>query len=800
MGKLGSLTVATGLLWAMSISLRADDPQVIVLAQEQVVRKKTTAELSFTLPAVLEGRQIRLGLAARVNYSCWCANNPALRAAVNNRSIVGADLLNKPLEYHPKNGRDAFWATPRGSSWLLFSWPDFSFEKVKAFESPYAITEVNPFEFIWDITAKVKPGENTVSFTHGEITSEDHFLVLRNVRVEVGDTITSKSGLEVKPAPTGPLPTYVPQGRQRIPMQVQIGSGGMIRVELAQRTLDFTTRTSEPDGRWYDTTEEAWDMLPSGQTGQVQWSCSGYRVTREVAVRDDHIHVADTFTNTGNQLAGVMCENALVLLEKPLQVRLAGRPPYARYQSEGGGTNPTALVQWDDLAIGLVAEDDVFRAHVKEFAWTDAVGLADHELGLSPGQSHTSEWSIYPVPHGDYWDFLNAVRRNWGANLTIPGLHVFVDWSSGTNSDDYYRHWVESRGVRMVSSLDAMFDEGKAAMGTAIPMANVFSERTRAWIQQLHSVAPEVKALVYMNCSLSTEPGAAEKYGDSKLLDASGSQRTMAAGSPEGITMAPLFISSLNNSYGQAMLEVAQWIVDGLNADGLYHDVLCSAGYGVRAYHAPWDGCTVAIDPITHAVTGKLSSVALLQQPWHVALVRYLREQDKIMIGNGPVETRTMLNLGIPVFVETGLSFSSMIDTHLGTPWGYGNYPTIDPNRDLYYNTSYNLRRVLDYGGVLALPAWPEEPQGVTFLHLMYPITPLELRAGMVLGKERIITNRSGRYGWPDGSAAEVYVFDGDGRRVAQPQVTEFRQENERLTEVRMPTDHFAILIRKQLE
>lgn len=70
------------------------------------------------------------------------------------------------------------------------------------------------------------------------------------------------------------------------------------------------------------------------------------------------------------------------------------------------------MARWSDLTVGLAAEDDVFRAHVKPFATTDAVGLADHELGLDVGKFITVEWSIYPVIQGDYWDFLNAVRRN----------------------------------------------------------------------------------------------------------------------------------------------------------------------------------------------------------------------------------------------------------------------------------------------------------------------------------------------------------------------------------------------------
>ena len=67
----------------------------------------------------------------------------------------------------------------------------------------------------------------------------------------------------------------------------------------------------------------------------------------------------------------------------------------------------------------------------------------------------------------------------------------------------------------------------------------------------------------------------------------------------------------------------------------------------------------------------------------------------------------------------------------------------------------------------------------------------------MVLGEDRIVTNRSGRYGWPDGSPAEVYVFDADGREVARPQVDRVTEGGRALTEVRMPSDHFAVLVRK---
>ncbi|MBM4086020.1 MAG: hypothetical protein FJ272_14645 [Planctomycetes bacterium] len=76
-------------------------------------------------------------------------------------------------------------------------------------------------------------------------------------------------------------------------------------------------------------------------------------------------------------------------------------------------------------------------------------------------------------------------------------------------------------------------------------------------------------------------------------------------------------------------------------------------------------------------------------------------------------------------------------------------------------------------------------------------ITPVELHEGVVLGQERIHTARSGRFGWPDGSPADVYVVDGQGARVAVPMVKEVKEAGRRLYEIRLPGDHFAILVRK---
>jgi hypothetical protein len=91
----------------------------------------------------------------------------------------------------------------------------------------------------------------------------------------------------------------------------------------------------------------------------------------------------------------------------------------------------------------------------------------------------------------------------------------------------------------------------------------------------------------------------------------------------------------------------------------------------------------------------------------------------------------------------------------------------------------------------------PDEPKTKPFIAYMHPITPMEIRAGMILGEERIITDRSGRYGWPDGSAADVYEFDSDGQLVPNPKVSETRDGGALRIKLRMPSDHFAVLVKK---
>ena len=188
---------------------------------------------------------------------------------------------------------------------------------------------------------------------------------------------------------------------------------------------------------------------------------------------------------------------------------------------------------------------------------------------------------------------------------------------------------------------------------------------------------------------------------------------------------------------------------------------------------------------------GKYSSVVLQQQGWKVALAQACHSRGKLLIGNGPLFTRTMLQQKVPTFTETS-SFSFLIDTHLSCPWALGTHSSAQdmPTR------AYMARRLLNYGGIYSVYDFEDEPKAEPFVKYFFPSTPIELHPGVVICQERILTDRSGRFGWGDASRAQVHVYDAEGKAVANPQVKEIKAGGKVLTEIQLPPNGFAALVR----
>ncbi len=717
--------------------------------------------------------QVRLVLEARIDWKDLAGSNPWIVIAVNGNQLNKGDLLNKSDDFVLRRGLDLTWF--KSGRWRILYSPDFTCAVEKKEDANSVDAKDEPYRFVFDITRHVQPGKsNELRIDHLKLLQHPSTLVLRNVKVEVGHAIEAPSDSSVKPAPTGALPTIIAASPQR-PRIRATAQDGTIDVRVGGHTVKVRTRISLPDGKWREA------KARGGRT----FSAGPCRVSRKISVRGDHVHVADTFTNTSKDLIGVIVEHHADMIDKPEALYLAGRKSFADTGDMHEAVHPSAFAQFPKLGVGLVAEDDVFRVHVRSFHNPKTFGLSDNRLGIAPGSSTTLEWSIYPLAEADYWAFVNAVRRNWDVNFTIPGPFSFAHIPRGLTGEQYAK-WMHDRGLIYVCGGIAQYPDGKYAHGTGILFAPEFVTRERDWTTKMAAADPDLVPLAYFHALCSTEPDGRKKYADARLLDGNGEQIDYPYRYP-----LPLYVPTVENSYGKALWGYVNTLIDDVGVRGIYWDEMA---YSVKRF-APgiqWDGRTVSINPTTHKVTGKLTSVPLVMQPLQLQIIDYVRGKGLFLMANDQSHTRTVMRKKLIRFVETN-TYSAIVDVHLGCPLALANHHPENTQAD----RATLVRELLKRGAVYYGHYYDHDPAPWNFNDKMFPITPQQIGPGYVLGEERIHTAVSGRFGFPDGAAAEVYVVNGRGERVNNGVATEVREAGKRLYDLRMPSDHFAILVRK---
>ncbi|MDQ1255724.1 MAG: Carb-bd dom fam9 protein, partial [Candidatus Hydrogenedentes bacterium] len=303
--------------------------------------------------------------------------------------------------------------------------------------------------------------------------------------------------------------------------------------------------------------------------------------------------------------------------------------------------------------------------------------------------------------------------------------------------------------------------------------------------ERFRRLAPGIKYLVYFHCFLDVTDDGPERFADARTLCPDGSQADY--GEPD----QRLYIPMTTNSYGAAVAKNVDVILDEIGADGVYWD---EHEYSRSTYHfgEPWDGVSGNIDPSTMRVTQLKSSVTLLSEPWRLALAEYIQSRSPL-VGNGAPVTKAMIARRFPCFVETG-SITNCTQAHCYTPIALGDHLTERSELDAYGT----MLAALDYGCVYH---WYNDVTMIpTHHHLtryMFPITPVELHEGYIVGEDRIVTNRNGLYGWGDASPHEAHVFDDTGREqeaFAAPLVT---QDGKTYTELRIGEGWSAAILRK---
>lgn len=733
----------------------------VTLFAEARLERGEKKEFSIAAPATPEGKQAVLFLKARLDTERVAGHTKTLRLTLNGEPLSGRRLIDKPLRVQSRNG--AIYTMFGGDRLTTYYAPDY--EKADH-DTHYGLLEgVKACEFSLDVTDLIREGENSLVIENAASPNVDRTLVAGEAMLTFR-TPPPPPKPKVGP-PTGPLKTHVPRATHETAFDFRELEGSRIEITVGGETFVVESRFSCPEPAW--------------KTG----SCDYFRHRREVKRLPEGLEITDSFTNlTDANLALMHRHEARV--EALRNAWLAGLPQPGLTGKSASPQNPTTFGTTTQTGIGLLPCEDVFRVHVANYSMDGILGLADNNLVIPPGKQYAARWLIVPSEAPDYWRFLNAARRMMNANFTIEGGFAFLRSGSITEawSDELLKDFLTFKAPQYVcSGIGHLKVNGEPCHGTAFQ--RVPHDSFKEAFARFRGLYPNADYLVYFHCFLDVTDDAPERFSDARTLGTDGKQADY------GRPNLRLFFPTETNSYGPAIAKNVDIILDDIGADGVYWD---EHNYSRAAYHFgnPWDGISGDIDPKTMDIVRLKASVTLLSESWRVGMAKHILSRGPL-VGNGAPFTQAMVNLHFPCFVETG-SITNCTRNHLHSPIALGDHLTERSELDAYRN----MLAALEYGcvyhwynDVLVIP---------THHHLtqyMYPFTPLELHEGYVIGEERIITNRSGVFGWGDESEHEVHVFNEEGREVDDFDAPLVTRDGKTYTELRIAEEWSAVIVRK---
>lgn len=564
---------------------------------------------------------------------------------------------------------------------------------------------------------------------------------------------------------------YISPGKiSKVLYQAKLTKGGAVEVKMENNAFIITSKYSlMPD--WAELTgDEAKNFSKTDISGlTLTAEAAGFNLSRKLIPHDECIEVVDSIKNLTSANLPIMHRHE-VNPGNVNEYRLCGSRKYGSGGRGSNNINCTMIVMPESGgSLGLLALDDVFRAHFQTYAAKGVYGIADNNLALEPGKEITVRWTIFPSLKSGYYDQVNAMRRFLGVNYTIDGSFTFVspyprgarsfdpkyDRMSIDHPDNEFADYLRNKSAKYVTSMYSPL-LGERYHGTACMNTAKFESHAQM-LSKAKRVKPDCTTLLYFHCFLDDIRGMKGQFPGCETLTPSGQQADYR--DPN----LPLFIPTLSNKWGIAMDELLDVSISKVKVDGIYWDEFATSAAEWH-YGQPWDGVSADINPRTHAIERLKSSVILLSLPWRLHAVEDIAAKGKFLIVNGGgAKTESMLKLFIKNkfvgFVETDTE-TNLYTSQLTTPIGLGAFRTERTEQDCY---NYMVR-FLDYGSVYywyhqqVMPITHE-----TLTSYMFPITPVELHEGYIIGKERIITNRSGWYSFGGNEDAEGHFFDKTG-------------------------------------
>jgi len=567
------------------------------------------------------------------------------------------------------------------------------------------------------------------------------------------------------PSPEEKLVPDLPPPLPPVEYEFALAPGGGFSVEIEDVDYPVESSYSFPHGGNNRLTvedtphrqgEPAWKVTSrrlDEKNYQVGASGEHYAVDRRITLKAHHILIRDTFTNNTDDVIGIILDNQVDTRDKPVT-------------SIHTPKNFTFFISSDDHGLGVVGLDDVYQLQQDTRATNGIVSMASDTFGLDGHASYTVEWAVYPTATADYFDFINTLRKVEGLNRTVDGAFGLIGDGEGlTTAADRRKpadpQAVQAKGMKYVSYFYLIApadDPGMSLEGIEFTEYPKESALLKKAIAESHRLNPGLKVMFHIAHGLYATNRPETLFPDSRVIDSAGNQVLYGSDSAdyycryfsrrcfdEGHRWW-IFYPTMENSFGKAMLDAIDYMLDEIGASAMYADGFVSGYAGGHTYNA-WDGHSVEIDPETKCVTRKMGNVSLMALPVLKAVTRKVAAKGGVVITNGGAGPRSLWKEHYFTTCETSGGDQLPISRlHVGpTVTAFGDPTRIKNRRDLYLDflDKLNWGALYFYYGDRNFSVQEE-----MIVRHTYPFTLDELHAGWIKGNERIITKIPGVYGW----------------------------------------------------
>lgn len=602
-------------------------------------------------------------------------------------------------------------------------------------------------------------------------------------------------------------------------VSVRVGRHGQVQVNAGKESCVVESAFSHPGERI------GWNRLSGTEPGgEAAWTprvrkvaateiaieAQGelYSLRRNVKLERGRVAFHDTLANLRKEPAGFIVRTTLTA---PTAFRNSFTP--------GGAENPTLYVAGASGGLGLLAEDNLTRLRFEPSLGLPA-NQARFQVGdfaLDAGKSYTMRWTVYPFEKGaSYFDFVNQVRRDWRSNFRIEGPFAFFDIGEMRDllgDPPRLKAYLQRKRLGVVG-LSPWLDYDPGTFDRVWTRAE-YKERMQQAMRALKAADPKIKCVGCIETDWVTIYPERIPNGDklpshgtgSGLLNAEQTRVIDEANLPwkdsvkrkaDGTLELELYsrggkpqtalsvFPAVGNYQYEFLLGQVKFLLDEVGLDGFYIDEFNQAWRGGIPSYSGWDGWSVEVDPQTGRIARQYVDCSLAGVAARVNLAQYALRRAKLVIANTCATAQEEMPLPVNRFSETQGAFDPfavpdgikppevpfLYRGALASPIGLGivgaSGQEDTARRVMKAVVTYLRHGVLYYH--YAIKDIPETGPGSGAygpINHMFPITPVELREGGIVGKERIITCVSGAFVWLAADKPAVHLFDLDGRESA---------------------------------